>query len=80
MSQNNKSIFDVTNPNNEISDEELLLLLDCGYKEEDWDRDTGHCESHYQLRNLFVSEESAKLQINRILTGLREIRNGSLDK
>lgn len=80
MSQNNKSIFDVTNPNNEISDEELLLLLDCGYKEEDWDRDTGPCESHYQLRNLFVSEESAKLQINRILTALREIRNGSLDK
>ena len=80
MSQNNKSIFDVTNPNNEISDEELPLLLDCGYKEEDWDRDTGPCESYYQLRNLFVSEESAKLQINRILTALREIRNGSLDK
>ena len=30
--------------------------------------------------NQFVSEESAKLQINRILTALREIRNGSLDK
>ena len=44
------------------------------------DKDTGPCESHYQLRNLFVSEESAKLQINRILTALREIRNGSLDK
>ena len=80
MSQNNKSIFDVTNPNNEISDEELPLLLDCGYKEEDWVRDTGPCERHYQLRNLFVSEESAKLQVNRILTALREIRNGSLDK
>ncbi len=80
MSQNNKSIFDVTNPNNEISDEELHLLLDCGCKEEDWDRDTGPCESHLTLRNLFVSEESAKLQINRILTALREIRNGSLDK
>ena len=82
MTNANIDVFekDVTVPTDEVSDEELALLLDFHYQEEDWNRSTGPCQSFYQLRNDFVSGEAAKLQINRILTALRKIRGGSLER
>lgn len=66
--------YDVTIPDQVISDEELEILLNFNFTRDDWDR-SGPCKSFYQLRNEFVDIEDAKLTINRILTALNRIRN-----
>ena len=81
MSKNKDLDFcDLTKYDLEISEEELEILLSFFFEEDDWDRQVGPCKYYLNISNLFVSKEAAKIQINRILTGLRRIRNGFLEK